>query len=171
MVETTDDDRRLDFEAFYRDEVIALAALATSLVGDPQRGADLAQEALLRVYRSWAKVADLDRPGAWARRVTINLAIDAGRRRRREDRALGRLASATKAASEHESDDRFWAEVRRLPERQRAAVALRYVDDLTVEEIAAVMEISEGTVKSSLFAARRTLAERLHAEEVRDGDD
>jgi RNA polymerase sigma factor (sigma-70 family) len=171
MVETTDADRRLDFDAFYRREVLTLAALATSLVGDPQRGSELAQEAMLRVYRAWTKVSGLDRPGAWARRVTINLAIDAGRRRRREDRALMHLGPGVEATTDSEIEDRFWAEVRSLPERQRVAVALRYVDDLSVEEIAAVMAISEGTVKSSLFAARRTLASRLNAEEVRDGDD
>ena len=58
-----------------------------------------------------------------------------------------------------------------MPERQRTVVALRYIEDLAVADIASLVEVSEGTVKTSLFRARRTLARVLGAEEVHDGDD
>ena len=59
------------------------------------------------------------------------------------------------------SSQDFWAAVRELPERQRAAVVLRYVEDMPIDDIAAVLDVSDGTVKSSLFAARKTLATTL----------
>ena len=63
-------------------------------------------------------------------------------------------------------DDPFWQAVRALPERQRHTVALRYVDDLSIDEIAAVLAVTSGTVKAALFAARNTLSQRLQIEEV-----
>jgi RNA polymerase sigma-70 factor (ECF subfamily) len=151
------------FDAFYRVEIHSLVALATSLTGDRSYGADLAQEALLRAFRSWETVCALDRPGAWARRVVINLTIDAHRRRQREEQATRRSLGETSETSvpEDEVDEQFWAAVRSLPERQRHAVALHYIDDLPVAEVARVLEVTEGTVKTSLYMARKSLAARL----------
>ena len=61
---------------------------------------------------------------------------------------------------------RFWTEVRALPPRQRAAVALYYLEDLPLVEVAEVLECSVGTVKGQLFDARRSLANKLGAQEV-----
>jgi RNA polymerase sigma factor (sigma-70 family) len=88
----------------------------------------------------------------------------------REQRALQRLEPTTVADSAP-SDDEFWSAVRELPERQRAVVALRYIEDLPIAAIAGVLEISEGTVKTLSFRARRTLARVLGAEEVDDAED
>ena len=158
------------FEEFYRSELRAIAALATTLSGSREVGADLANEAMLRVYRDWARVSTLDRPGAWARRVAVNLAIDHQRRRTRELRALHRLehttpTSHTDVVLGDVASDRFWRMVRTLPENQRAAVALRYVDDMGVHDIALLLDLPEGTVKSLLYKARQTLS-RLLAGEV-----
>ncbi len=68
------------FEALYRQELAPLIALAISMTGSRELGADLAHEALARAYRDWRSVGMLERPGAWVRRVVINLAIDAHRR-------------------------------------------------------------------------------------------
>lgn len=160
-----------NFEALYRRELAPLIALATTLTGSRDLGADLAQEALARAYREWRTVATHDRPGAWVRRVLINLAIDAHRRQARETAALARLDPHPVAAASDVTSDQFWAAVRALPDRQRAAVVLYYVEDLPVGEIAAVLGIAPGTVKTSLFMARRSLAESLGAEEVLDDDD
>jgi RNA polymerase sigma-70 factor (ECF subfamily) len=158
------------FDRFYRSEIHVLTTLAASLTGDVGRAAEIAQEALLRAYRAWPRVAALDKPGAWVRRVTMNLAIDASRRVRTERRMTSRLAATDSAQEDDAMDDSFWAEVRRLPERQRAVVALRYVDDMSLEDIGRTMGISVGTVKSALFTARRTLADRLQLEEGHDAD-
>lgn len=141
-------------------------ALAASLCGGSDLGAELAQEALLRAYRDWSRVSALERPGTWVRRVTVNLAIDAHRRHVSEQAALTRVGTQPSTADGYGVDDRFWVLVRALPERQGVVTALRFVDDLSIEEIAAVLEVSVGTVKSTLFAARRSLAASLGAQEV-----
>ena len=155
-----------DFEALYRREYPRMVALAASMCGSREVGAELAQEAMLRAYRDWSRVAVLDRPGAWVRRATVNLAIDAHRRRSNEQVTLARVAAEVSSVAGFGVDDRFWVLVRSLPERQRAVIALRYVDDLSLEEIAQVLEVSVGTVKSTLFSARSALAASLGAEEV-----
>ncbi len=155
-----------DFEALYRREYPRMVALATSMCGSREVGAELAQEALLRAYRDWSKVSVLDKPGAWVRRATVNLAIDSHRRRANEHRTLTLAVEPRVEAEGFGVDDRFWVLVRALPERQRAVVALRYVDDLSLDEIAQVLEVSVGTVKSTLFSARSALAASLGAEEV-----
>ncbi|MCU1390483.1 MAG: putative polymerase subfamily sigma factor [Ilumatobacteraceae bacterium] len=155
------------FDLFYAAELPSLLALAAALLSNREAARDIVQETLLRVYREWSRVSRLDRPGGWARRVLINLATDVHRRRQREVRALTRLSSSELVFDEPDVDE-FWRFVRDLPNRQRAAVALRYVEDLSVEAIAEVLEVSAGTVTKSLFMARQTLAARLMAEEARD---
>lgn len=161
----------VDFDDLFRREVIAITSLASALTGSRETGADIAQEALLRAYRRWDDVCRLERPGAWIRRVAINLSLDARRRSAREARALTRFRPAVEAPSVDPVDDRFWTAVRALPERQRAVVALRYVDDLPVDEIADVLRTRPGTVKADLFRARSTLARTLGADEVTHADD
>lgn len=158
------------FDEFYRRELPAVAAVAAALTGRRDLGAEVAQEALLRTYRAWPMVSTLERPGAWTRRVAINLATDVHRRRRREDRAMERVGNLPGGTDDGaQIGGEVWAAVRRLPERQRAVVALHYVDDLSVDEIAEALEIRPGTVKSTLFSARRTLAAALGTQEVHDG--
>jgi RNA polymerase sigma-70 factor (ECF subfamily) len=162
------DDRA--FVAMYERELHVLTALGVSMTGDRDLGADLAQEAMSRAYRSWDMVGALDRPGAWTRRVLINLAIDAHRRAARESRSLRLVGTEPVVVASERDADRFWQAVRALPDRQRAAVALHYIDDLSVAEVADILEITAGTVKTSLHMARRNLAAALRAEEVSDDD-
>jgi RNA polymerase sigma-70 factor (ECF subfamily) len=158
------------FEELYRRELAPLIALATTLTGSREIGADLAHEALARAYRDWRTVGAHDRPGAWVRKVLINLAIDAHRRQLREAAAVARLDPDPVTSQTEVTGEQFWSAVRALPERQRAAVALHYIEDMSIAEIAAVLGVAAGTVKTSLFMARRSLAVSLGAEEVRDDD-
>ena len=160
-VRTAGDATDVAFAAWYRDEIGSLRTLAAALTGSGESGADLADEAMLRAYRAWERVALLDRPGAWARRVVINLAIDVHRRAVRERRALGRIRLVEASVALESPDDEFWSAVRALPRVQRSAVALFYVDDLSIDEIAEVLSLSTGTVKKALFQARRALARVL----------
>jgi len=156
----------LGFEGFFRSSHPRLVAIALPLSGDVDTARDLAQEALLRTYRAWPKVSTLDQPGAWTRRVLLNLAVDVSRRRRRESAANGRaFAPDSDVADTSVVDQSFWVAVRALPALQRSSVVLHYVDDMSVADVAAVLEVSEGTVKTSLHRARQTLAKTL---EVRD---
>jgi RNA polymerase sigma-70 factor (ECF subfamily) len=106
-------------------------------------------------------VSGYDRPGAWVRRVLINLALDANRRRGNERHAAERLAHDEVLLPGDESSDEWWRAVRALPDRQRAAVALYYLEDMSVAGVARVLDVAEGTVKATLARARNTLANTL----------
>jgi RNA polymerase sigma-70 factor (sigma-E family) len=166
VTETVGDAGDLDaFERFYRDEHARLVGLALTFVHDRDGARDLVQEAFIRTYRHWPEVRDLDRPGAWTRRVLVNLCIDATRRRQRESVATRRAGAEPVAEAVPQGLDpatsAFWSVAAELPDLQRSVLALYYVDDLSVAEIATVLQVHSGTVKTSLFRARRRLARLL----------
>ncbi|MDQ1605588.1 MAG: hypothetical protein QOE01_3436 [Actinomycetota bacterium] len=151
----------LRFEDFYRRELPGLILLARGLCG-PTLAEEVAQEAMLVTYRRWRHIEDLHHPEAWTRRVCANLAVSQVRRRAIEVRALLRLSGRRVSVEpEHVVDDDFWYEVRSLPRRQAQAVALRYLYDLSVADIALTLNCSEGTVKVHLTRGRLALAKRL----------
>jgi RNA polymerase sigma-70 factor, ECF subfamily len=150
------------FEEFFLAEFPRLVSMLTAWSGDRSVAEDLAQDALVQAHRNWATVSALDRPGTWVRRVALNRSSNEGRRRRRERVALSRL----RADGDHEvviptADVQLWARVRALPATQRDATIMRYVDDLPLADIAAVLGCSDGTVKTHLQRARQTLAGQL----------
>jgi RNA polymerase sigma-70 factor (ECF subfamily) len=140
-----------------------LVALARALAG-PTVADDLAQEAMLKAYRHWAKLVTYDRPEAWVRRVCANLATSLLRRRAAEARAMVRLSARRQQVALSPSHDAFWDHVRHLPRRQAQVVALRYLYDMQVIEIAHTLGCSEGSVKVHLSRARKTLGAKLLAE-------
>ena len=152
-----------DYTTFFRREVRSLVTLAAAIAG-ADRAEEIAQEALLRAHREWDRIAMYDKPGAWVRRVTINLATSSRRRRFSERRARERVGGRRQLDAPPPEVDEFWALVRRLPDRQAAAVALHYLDDLSIAEIADALGCAEGTAKAHLHQARRTLAEQLRPE-------
>lgn len=153
-----------DYTTFFRRELGPLMALAAAIAGT-DRAEEIAQEALLRAHREWDRIGRYDKPGAWVRRVTINLATSNQRRRGAEARALRTVAARRVVDAPPPEVDGFWALVRQLPPRQAAAVALHYLDDLSIAEIADALDCAEGTAKAHLHKARTTLALRLRAEE------
>ncbi|MBI5087527.1 MAG: SigE family RNA polymerase sigma factor [Actinobacteria bacterium] len=159
-----------EFEAFFRREHPRLVAMGIGLSGDRELGRELAQEALLRAYRHWPRLREYEQPGAWVRRVLVNLAIDAARSRASERRALQRLATPAPLVADAVADD-WWRAVRALPHRQRAAVVLHYLDDLSIDEVAHILEVTSGTVKASLAHARAHLARSMAHESREEGGD
>ena len=158
-----------DFEAFYRSEYRRVRAVAWALTGSGWSAEDVAQEAFLRAHRDWDRVSAYDEPGAWVRRVAINLATSVLRRRAREAGALLRLGGRRDEPWDLPAADAdFWAAVRSLPRRQAAVLALHYYEDLPVAEIGVVLGIAEGTVKALLHQGRASLARRLGLD--REGD-
>jgi RNA polymerase sigma-70 factor (sigma-E family) len=152
-----------DFEAFYAREYPAMVTLAFVLSGSRWAAEDLAQEAFLAAHRDWDRIGDYERPGAWVRQVVMNLSVSAFRRRIVEAKAIARMAfGQTPTVSEMpaESAD-FWQAVRSLPRRQAQVIALHYLEDLPVAEVAAILGTAEGTVKKHLHDARQALARRL----------
>lgn len=151
------------FDAFYRSARAGTLAVVLALRGPRVEAEEVVQEAFLRAFRNWGEVGRMDRPDLWVHKVALNLATSKLRRLASESRALTRLAGRRQSASPalEPSSDRFWRLVRRLPRRQGQAVALRYAADLPVADVAAVLGCAEGTAKSHLYAARRTIAELL----------
>lgn len=145
------DARRDAASAFRAAQYPRLVGGLTLCLGDHAVAEELAQEAMLRAFRRWEHVDDLDAPAAWLWRVAVNLANSHLRRRGAERRAQARLA----ADREHQQagDDLAWGlAVRRaiaqLPAMQRSAVTLRYYLDLSVEDAARRMEVSADAVRS-----------------------
>jgi RNA polymerase sigma-70 factor (ECF subfamily) len=156
------------FDAFFRAEHRRLAALATALCGDRELGRDVAQEALTRAFRDWDRVGRLQQPGGWTRRVVVNLVRDHGRHLAVRDRRLPELArriAGDQATDGAAVDAEMWAAVAMLPERQRTAVALFYIGDRSISDVAQVMGVREGTVKTTLHQARAQLRQMLMKEE------
>lgn len=159
-----------DFESFYRREYRGVVALAFALSGSRHAAEDIAQDSFLAAHRRWEEIGRHDQPLAWLRRVVANKSASAIRRRVAEARALTRLAGRSRSviAPLEEHDAVFWRAVRALPVRQRHVVALHYLFDLSVVDVAATLDISDGAVKAHLHKARASLARRLS---LREGDD
>jgi RNA polymerase sigma factor (sigma-70 family) len=150
------------FDQLYRREYVPLLALAVALVGRRETAEDVVQEAMFATAREWPRVQALDKPGAWTRRVVINKSLSWRRRQVVELKALTRLSARPEIdQSELEGSTAFWNAVRRLPRQQMIAVALRYVDDLSMNEIGELLGCSEATVRVHLFRARQALEMRL----------
>ncbi len=152
---------REPFDSFYRRELPALVAFARSLSGSASAD-DIAQDAMLAAYRRWDVVSGMDVPAAWVRRTCANRAVSMVRRRTVEARGLGRLLAQRDLREPLDQEyDAFWRQVRKLPRRQAQVIALLYIYDLGVAEIAQTLGLAEGTVKSHLFRGRAALATRL----------
>lgn len=156
------------YDGFFRAEYPRLVRMLQALSGDRQRAEDLAQEVLASAHADWTRVSRYDSPGAWVRRVALNRSLNAQRKRRREAAAIERMSHADQMNEVELADADVWRAVRSLPKQQRWAVALFYVADVPVAEIATVLGCSDGTVKTHLSRARYTLAQVLRpAEEPR----
>lgn len=158
-----------DYEVFYRRNLRRLVAVGTAMTGDREGAQDVAQEALMRAHAAWPKLVTYDDIDGWVKRVAVNLLIDGSRRRSRRLRLRQRrrrspLPPNMEASVIHA--DRWRSLVEGLPVRQRAVVVLRYGDDLALAEIASMLDVKEGTIKSDLARARRSIADRLSKEEA-----
>lgn len=155
------------FTEFCTAERPGLVSLAYALSGSRWAAEELAQDALVRALRHWDRIQSYDNPGAWVRRVTINLATSAARRRVAEAKALVALKHVRDRPlpALHDEEQAFWDAVRSLPRAQREVVALFYLEGRSVREIAEVVGRAEGTVKANLHHARQSLARLLRTED------
>ena len=151
------------FEAFYQREFRAVVGLAYALSGSRWAAEDLAQEAFIAAHEKWDRIGEYESPGAWVRRVVANMAVSLYRKRASEARAMTRVAlRRQEPLPELEVEDaEFWAHVRALPKRQAQAIALHYLEDRPVTEVADILDCSPSTAKVHLHKGRRRLAERL----------
>jgi RNA polymerase sigma-70 factor (ECF subfamily) len=161
-VDPADPAERVSFEALYRRDFSRLVSLAHGLSGSRSAAEELVQEAFLAAHRRWDRIGGYADPSAWLRRVVVNRSVSAVRRRVAEGVAMTRLGARREIPDElPDQDEVVWRAVRQLPRRQAQVVALYYVDDRSVAEIAAVLDLAEGTVKATLHQARQALARAL----------
>jgi RNA polymerase sigma-70 factor (ECF subfamily) len=158
-----------DFESMFRSQYPRLVALGVAMTGRRDIAHELAQETMMRAHRRWDEVSEYEAPHAWLRRVMTNLLIDHHRSTKAERAAVDRLASVSATTTPPPALDDWWDLVGPLPARQRAIVTLYYADDQSVGEIAETLTVSKGTVKASLFKARRSIERRLRDQERHDG--
>jgi RNA polymerase sigma-70 factor, ECF subfamily len=151
----------LEFREFFAAEYGRLRGLGYLLTGDWAQAEELAQDALVRTYRAWSRVRRTQRPGAYARKVLVNRHRSLLRRAAVEARHLAGRRPEEPVQSDLGTDGLvLWSAVRGLPARQRAVLVLRYHEDLPEAEVARLLGLPLGTVKS---LAHRGLA-RLRGE-------
>ncbi|MGW4500562.1 sigma-70 family RNA polymerase sigma factor [Micromonospora sp. NPDC004336] len=164
------DDSPLVFDAFYHAHFGSVTAQLCAYTGDLGQAQDLAQEAFCRALARWSRLVHYDDPVAWVRRVAWNLARSRWRRlRTARDHLLRQRRVEAEVAGPTPDRVALEAALALLPPRQRRAVVLHYLADLTVAEIAAQEHVAEGTVKSWLHRGRASLAASLRdTEEAQD---
>lgn len=146
------------FERFYRSQYGPTVGLAFQLTGRRDVAEDLVQEGMLRAYREWGRISSYERPDLWLRRAVVNLATSRWRRQRTAARSLFGLARPADVPAVSAETMEIWRQVRQLPRRQAEVIALYYGCDLSVDEVAASLGCSPGTVRSHLVRARTALA-------------
>lgn len=159
-------DRRA-FERIALDLSDDLFAIAAGILRDREAAADALQVALMRIWRDLPALRDVERFDAWARRVLVNRCYQLIRAERRHpvsiqiDPDMTAIGDAEHALSHRDEIERAF---RRLSPEHRAVVVLHYYRDLTLEQVAAWLDVSVGTVKSRLHHARRALRAAIEAD-------
>jgi len=161
-----------EFDAFYleaRQRVLRCVFLVT---GDLAEAQDATQEAFVRAWQRWDRIASYVDPEAWVRMVACRIAVGRWRSLKRRAAALRLLRAGSVRAVDGPSSQRLDIVValRALPAGQRIAIVLHYFVGMPIAEIAQQTEVAEGTVKARLSRGRKALAglldSRAHQEET-----
>ena len=150
----------VEFREFFASQYVRLCWLGLLLTGDQAEAEELAQEALARTWWRWA-VHRPDDPAAYARKVLINRRRSLLRRAGVEARYLARTRDEPVPPPGDEQAMVIWQAVQGLPPRQRAVLVLRFHEDLAEAEVARLLGLPLGTVKSLAHRGLARLRERL----------
>lgn len=154
-----------DFVEYVRARQQGLIRFAYLLAGDHHTAEDLVQTALAKTYLSWGRLRDRGAVDAYVRRIIVNENASLWRRAwKRNERPSDELPETVAgSAVDVEQDDAMWRAVQQLPTKQRAAVVLRYYEDLSEADTARILNCSLGNVKSQtsrgIARLRASLAE------------
>ncbi|MFV2039777.1 MAG: RNA polymerase sigma factor [Acidimicrobiales bacterium] len=150
-----------DFDAFFEANYAPIVRSLTAAFGNEAAVDEAVQDAFIRAYARWRRVGGYDVPAAWVRRVAINRLHDGRRatdRRERAEQAAWQQSGTDNSVTRSRAGTMVDM-IETLAPRQRIAMALYYVEDLSVREIAKSMHISEGAVKAHLSQGRANLAQ------------
>jgi len=144
--------------------------LVRSLGAGADGAEEAVQEAFVEAHLRWRRISKLDDPVGWIRRVAIRRILNQNRSLLRRDRAVLRLAARSGPVAHQDpvvdgTADELAAAIRTLPVRQRIALVLHHLDGLPIRDVAAAMDVSEGTVKSQLHDARANLRHLLEVDD------
>lgn len=152
-------------EDVFRNEYGRLVRALTIIAGDRETAADAVQESFARLVRRWDRVSTYEDPAGWVRRVALNQIRDHHRSLARRGGLFLRVQQQLPAPEGALATDQgLWEQLRALPEKQRVALALHLIGDLTARETAKVMHVSEGTVDRHLHRALHTLRKKAALE-------
>ena len=148
------------FEEFYRAHYRSLVRVLFPIVLEVHAAEEVAQEAFLRAYREWSKVARYDDPAGWLHRVAVRVAVSRWRRLRSAATALARYGPAPVAAADADGDLSLTvlAALRELPLSQRQVLVMHHMLGYPVAQIAEDLRVPVGTVKARLSRGRMALA-------------
>jgi RNA polymerase sigma-70 factor (sigma-E family) len=146
---------RLAFGEYVRVRSGALLRTALAITGNRADAEDLVQATLVKAYQSWGRISDPAAMDTYVRRVMVNTHISGWRRRRVDEYPTDELPDSPAADATGDADlrDVVQRAIDRLPRQMRAAVMLRFYDDMTEPEVAAALGVSVGTVKSTVARA------------------
>ena len=144
-----------DFREFVLSRGRGLLRSAYLLTGNLADAEDLVQSALAKTFQAWHRIEDRDALDGYVRRAIVNTHISWWRRRRVDEYPTDEIPDrpAADTAGNSELHDTLQRAIDRLPQRMRAAVVLRYFEDMTEAEVADVLGVSQGTVKSTVSRA------------------
>lgn len=162
------DDLTSEFEARLADSGTLAVRVAYGVLRNRADAEDVAQEAFVRAVRRFADLRDREKFRGWLVRMTWRLALDfrrGGRRRATREDGAARSSPAIGDAEQDmlatDRSQRLWRAIDTLPERLRVVIVLAAIEGHGVKDVAALLDVPEGTVKSRLFDARKVLQERL----------
>lgn len=158
---STEIEQREAFAGLFSQMSPRLYRTALGLLGNPHDAADALQEAGLKAFRYFDKLQQAEAGGAWLTRILIHACYDQGRRRSRQVPSGLELEGTDPGTVPAETDWELVQALQQLPEEQRVTVVLRFFQDLTMGQIAHVMNVPEGTVKSRLHTALARLRSLL----------
>lgn len=147
------------FREFIGSRLDGLRRTAYLMCGDWHLADDVVSDAVVKIFRNWRRISRMENLDAYVRRAVVNAWLDDRRRPWRRERSVAELPPVAQPAGDRSVNDRLaiLKHLGALPARRRAVIVLRFYCDLSVDETAAVLECSPGTVKSQTAKALETL--------------
>ena len=163
-----EEDLKREFETRIAETSTLAFRVAFAVLRNSEDAEDVAQEAFAKAYRGFWQLRDRDRFRAWLVRMTWRMAINRTRSERRRsareteaDLTPSGTPSPVQSVIERERAEKLWRAIDALPEKLRIVIVMAGIEEHDIREIATLLRLPEGTVKSRLFLARQRLKELL----------